>query len=186
MPYCQKCGTKIGEDDRFCSECGAALTEYRPTREEWRGPRDECFGEKGERDHIGLISLGFAILIIGYIWYTHPGIFSDIRDLFVRLGEERVFKPSTMLINAFAVFLSLCGVSNFVVAGIRVAVRQPFRRPLGDILSGIFLILFSYFVSLYSQGLLIWQTVIFLLLLFGALLIIIYATIRYAIEKIYT
>ncbi len=27
MPYCPNCGSEVGEDDRFCSECGASLKE---------------------------------------------------------------------------------------------------------------------------------------------------------------
>lgn len=144
MPYCKKCGTEYIEGAEFCTKCGASVVEG------WRPPREECFGErKGERDYLGLVSFGIFLLIVGYILSTNPWVLSDIRTLFEKLVKG-VFEPSTRLVYVFALFLGLMGVSNFVVAGIRVAYRQPWRRPLKDILSGVGVISFAYFVYLYG------------------------------------
>ncbi|MFQ5711277.1 MAG: zinc-ribbon domain-containing protein [Candidatus Geothermarchaeales archaeon] len=75
MPYCEKRGAQIGEGDRFCSKCGASLAGCRLAREEeWRVPWEACFGRRGERDHIGLVSFGLFLLVVGYVWYTFERI----------------------------------------------------------------------------------------------------------------
>ncbi len=184
MPHCDKCGAEIGEGEKFCSKCGAYLVERRRIREERRGPREECFGRREEGDNVGLISFGIFLLIFGFVWYMYPEILSDIKDLFVRLTEEQVFEPSTSLIKAFTLLLGLLGVSNFAVAGLRVALKQPLRRPLSDVLSGVFLISFAYLVSLYGKDVLTLEVVLLLVLLTAGLLVIGYGVIKYIIKKI--
>ena len=184
MPYCEKCGAEIREGDRFCSKCGASLVGYIPAREEWRFPREECFGRREGRDHVGLVSFGIFLLILGYVWYTYPGIISDIKDLFVRLAEEQVFEPSTSLVKAFTLFLGLTGISNFAIASLRVALKQPWRRPLSDVLTGVCLILFAYFVSLYGEGVLTWQAVLLLFLVVAGLLITAYGIVKHILKRI--
>ncbi|MCP8316792.1 MAG: zinc-ribbon domain-containing protein, partial [archaeon] len=66
MPYCKKCGTEYVEGAKYCTKCGA------PIAEEWRFPREECFGErKAERDYLGLVSFGIFLLIVGYIFLAN-------------------------------------------------------------------------------------------------------------------
>ncbi|MCP8304306.1 MAG: zinc-ribbon domain-containing protein [archaeon] len=181
MPYCKNCGAEYSEGARFCPKCGAPVAGYE--REEWKGPRDECFGERrGKRDYLGLVSFGIFLLIVGYIFFTNPWIPSDFFIWIENLGKG-VFKPSIGLINVFALFLALIGVSNFIIAGIRVALRQPWRRPLSGTLTGVGLLLFAYFVNLYGQDLLTWQVALVLGIVVIGVLVIVYGVIVSYIKR---
>ena len=175
MPYCKKCGAEYSEGSKFCSKCGTSLTEYK--REEWRKPREECFGEsRAERDYLGLISFGIFLIIIAYIFITNPWIPSDFFDWTDKLGQG-IFQPSERLIFVFAFFLGLIGVSNFIIATVRFALKQPWRKPLSDILGGVGLLSFAYFINLYGQGLLSWQLALVQSIIVVGLLVIIYGVI---------
>ncbi|MCP8313965.1 MAG: zinc-ribbon domain-containing protein [archaeon] len=171
MPYCKKCGAEYVEGAKYCIKCGA------PVSEEWRFPREECFGEKREeRDFLGLVSFGFFLLIVGYIFLANQWIPSEIQALFEELGKG-AFVPSSQLRYVFALFLGLIGVSNFFMAGIRVAFRQSWRRPLRDALSGVGLISIAYLVYLNSQRLMTWQIVVVLGIVIVGILVILYGII---------
>ncbi|NWG08990.1 MAG: zinc-ribbon domain-containing protein [Nitrososphaerales archaeon] len=171
MPYCKKCGIEYVEGARYCTKCGTPI-------EGWRPPREECFGERREeRDHLGLVSFGIFLLIVGYILITNPWIPSDVQSLFENLGKGVFEPPSKQLRYIFALFLGLIGVSNFAMAGIRAIFRQPWRKPLGDMLPGVGLISFAYLVYLNSKGLMTWQIVLVLGVIIIGMLIILYGII---------
>jgi hypothetical protein len=171
MPYCKKCGTECVEGASYCTKCGA------PT-EEWKPPREECFGEeKEERDHLGLVPFGIFLLIVGYILITNPWISSYVQSLFENLGKGIFEPPPKQLRYIFALFLGLIGVSNFAMAGIRAIFGQPWRKPLGDVLLGVGLLSFAYLVYLNSQGLMTWQIVLVLGVIVIGILIISYGII---------
>ena len=175
MPYCKKCGVEYSEGEKFCRNCGVPLAEY--MREKTRVPRDECFGERRvERDYLGVVSFGFFLIIVAYIFFTNPWIPSDVFDWIEKLGQG-LFDPSTRLIFIFALFLGLIGLSNFILAGIRIALRQSWRRPLKDILGGFGLLLFAYLINLYGQGFLTWQIALVLGIVVIGLLVITYGVI---------
>lgn len=84
----------------------------------WKPPREECFGERrAERDYLGLVSFGFFLLIVGYIFSTNTWILSEFQAFFESLGEGVFVPPSSQLRYVFALFLGLIGVSDFVMAG---------------------------------------------------------------------
>ncbi len=180
MPYCRKCGTELSEGVEFCPKCGTPIVKYR--REELKPPREECFGERRERDYLGLVSFGIFLLIVGYIFITNQWIPSHFFNWIENLGKGD-FKPSIELINVFVLFLVLIGISNFIIAGMRVALRQPWRRPLSDTLAGVGLLSFAYFINLYGQGLLTWQIALVSGIVVIGVLVIIYGVIRYYIKS---
>lgn len=183
MPYCEKCGAEVGEKDKYCTKCGASITRFGPVRVSWRPPRDECFGEREEeRDIFGWIAFGMFLLIVAIMIYVYPWIFSDVQILFQGLGEG-AFQPSTRLVNAFAVFIGLLAVSNFIEAGLRALSGQQLRRLLRNVLGGTFLVIFAYFVYLYGQKLLTWQIVGLLFFVTLALIVILYGIISERTRK---
>ncbi len=178
MPYCKKCGTEYVEGAKYCTKCGAT------TEEVWKPPREECFGEKrGERDYLGLVTFGILLLIIGYVLVANPWIPTYIIQWFEKLGQGTPESPSRELRYVFALFLGLIGASNFAIAGIRVALRQPWRRPLGDTMSGVGLISIAYLIYLNSQGLMTWQMVLVLGIIIVGILVISYGIIVFSFLK---
>ncbi len=119
-----------------------------------------------------LISFGGLLVIIGFTFYFYPTIPSQIRVLFERLSEGRVFRPLDypILWKAASLFLTSLGILSFVIAGMRVAVKEPWQKTLHDASSGIALVFLGYLVSLYGQGVLSGQMLwpIFLIMV-GAL-----------------
>lgn len=97
--------------------------------------------------------------------------------LFESLGEGVFVPPSSQLRYVFALFLGLIGVSDFVMAGIRVVLRQSWRRPLQDVLSGVGVISIAYLVYLNSQRLMTWQMVVVLAIVTVGILVIVYGII---------
>lgn len=81
MVECRNCGAEAKEDDRFCPQCGADLTqkaeevEYGPRYGE---QREACFGPRGSGGGMwGAISGGIFIIGLGVLWYFDwwwPGI----------------------------------------------------------------------------------------------------------------
>jgi hypothetical protein len=101
MPYCRNCGTKIEEGVEFCPNCGTRVLEHR--REEWRGPRNECFGWGRGGEFWGIASIGVFLIGLAILWYFNlfwPGILFLIGIMivvggilsYVR-GGRRVKKP---------------------------------------------------------------------------------------------
>jgi hypothetical protein len=171
MPYCKRCGAEYQEGAKFCIKCGSSITE------EWKPPRDECFGEKKqETDYIGLASFGIFLLIVAYLFLTNPLLGEDIVSFFTNLSDAK-FLPSGRLIDIFTLFLILIGAWSFVEAGIRAAIKQPFRKSLSGVFTGVAFIIFAYLVSRYSQGTLDWQIALVLEIIIIGILIILYGII---------
>ena len=85
------------------------------------------------------------------------------------------FLPSGRLIDVFTLFLILIGAWSFVEAGIRAAIKQPFRKSLSSVFAGVAFITFAYLVNRYSQGVLDWQIVLVLeIIIIGILIIFLY------------
>jgi len=171
MPYCRKCGAEYQEGAKFCTKCSSSITE------EWRPPRDECFGEKKqETDYIGLVSFGIFLLVVAYLFLTNPWLGEEIVSFFTNLFDGK-FLPSGELIYVFTLFLILIGASSFVTAGIRAAIKQPFKKSLSDVFGGVAFITFAYLVNRYNQGVLDWQIALVIEIIIIGILIILYGII---------
>jgi hypothetical protein len=184
MALCPKCGAKIKEDDKFCPHCGeplAAKTSEQPMKESYARERDICFGG-GERrpDHLGFVSFGIFLLIVGVIFVANPNMVSDFRLWIERLASEKALsRPPQGLITSATLFFGLIGLSDFFMVGIRLMTVRAGRRALSDVLSGIALLSFSYLISLYGGHALTWQMVLAIEAIVCGLLIILYSAIRY-------
>lgn len=68
MKYCVNCGKEVDENQMFCANCGAKITNYSngyyTKREEYNKQQFETTGEK-----IGYGILAFLIPLVGFILY---------------------------------------------------------------------------------------------------------------------
>lgn len=84
MAKCPYCDAEVAEDAKFCSKCGANLTEERPVvpspppRRRQRDRREACFGPPGSGTGLwGAISGGVFLIGLVVLWYYDlwwPGI----------------------------------------------------------------------------------------------------------------
>jgi hypothetical protein len=186
MATCPECGAEVKEDDIYCTSCGASLTAekkvLRPEEKRAR-ERDACFGER-EADYSGLFSFGFLIIIVGVVFTLNPGVFSDFGSWIESMASQgSLVRPPEGLITSAWVFFGLTGVSNFVMAGVRLAVYGSARRAMSDALSGVALILFAYLISLYGSRSIGWQTVLAIEAVAVGSLVVLYSVVRYAVLK---
>ena len=115
-------------------------------------------------------------MIVAYLFLTNPLLWEDITSFFTNLFDAK-FQPSGRLIDVFTLFLILIGAWSFVEAGIRAAIKQPFRKSLSGVFAGVAFITFAYLVNRYSQGVLDWQIVLVLEIIIIGILIILYGII---------
>jgi len=180
MPTCPKCGADIEKDDEFCRSCGTRLAA-----ESYAQEREVCFGEgERRRDYSGLVSFGIFLLIVGIIFLANPNAVSDFRLWIEKLTTEKTLsRPPQGLIDTAALFFGLIGLSDFFLAGVRFMAHQRLRRVLLDILSGIALVLFSYFIYLYGRHTLTWQMALATEAVTVGLLVILYSVLCYLFPK---
>lgn len=189
MPTCPKCGTETEKDDEFCRFCGTRLvaeTSEPLEKETSVQEREVCFGE-GERrkDYSGLVSFGIFLLIVGVVFLANPNVISNFSSWVEQMTTaKKLSRPTQGLIDSATLFFGLIGLSNFFLAGVRFMVHQRLRRVLTDILSGVALALFSYFIYLYGSHVIAWQMVLAAEAVTVGLLVILYSVLRYLFPKI--
>jgi len=88
-----------------------------------------------------------------------------------------LLRPSQGLITSATLFFGLIGVSNFVVAGVRLMLDKTARRAFSDTLSGIALVIFSYLIHLYGSHAVTWQMVLAIEIVAIGLLVILYGIV---------
>jgi hypothetical protein len=187
MPTCPKCGAEIEKDAEFCRSCGTRLTETSqpPEKESSAREREVCFGE-GERrvDYSGLVSFGVFLLIVGIIFLANPTLISEFSTWVKKLSTDKaISRPPLELINSAALFFSLIGISDFFLAAVRFGAHQRLRRVFVSILSGVALVLFSYFIYLYGGHAITWQMVLAAEAVTCGFLVILYSVLRYLFPK---
>ena len=80
MPFCQKCGAELSEDENFCPSCGTAVGVERIARPRpsYSREKEACFGPKGSGGGLwGAISGGVFLIGLAVLWYFDlwwPGI----------------------------------------------------------------------------------------------------------------
>jgi uncharacterized membrane protein HdeD (DUF308 family) len=139
--------------------------------------------EKGEK-FSGLVSFGVFLLIVGIIFLANPTLISDFSSWAKKLSTDKtISRPPLALINSAALFFGSIGISDFFLAGVRFVAHQRLRRVLTEILSGIALVLFSYFIYLYGGHALTWQMTLAAEAVTCGFLIILYSVLRYLFPK---
>jgi hypothetical protein len=181
MPICPKCGAETEKSDEFCHSCGTRLTSGTSESPE----REACFGE-GERrgDYSGLVSFGIFLLIVGIIFLANPYLISDFSSWTEQMTTQKtLLRPPRGLIDSAALFFFSIGISDFFLAGVRFLGKQRLRRVLRDILSGVALVLFSYFICLYGAHTLSWQMTLAAEAVTCGFFVILYSVLRYLFPK---
>jgi len=176
MVNCPKCGALVKEGDRFCPYCGTPLAASGRLYRE----REVCFEGERRRDYSGLVSFGIFLLAVGVVFIVNPRVISEFSSWVRQLANEKILmRPPQGLIVVATVFFCLTGLSNFLVAGIRLFTYGTRRRVFSDVLSGIALASFSYLIYLYGKYAITWQMVLAIEVIVCGLLIILYSVIRY-------
>jgi len=96
---------------------------------------------------------------------------------------KKLSRPTQDLIDSATLFFGLIGLSDFFLAGVRFMAHQRLRRVLTDILFGVALAFFSYFIYLYGTGAFAWQIVLAAEAVTVGLLVILYSVLRYLFPK---
>lgn len=184
MSHCPKCGREVSEGDRFCPYCGVSLApevnEILRHKQRYTREREVCFGARErEKDHLGLVSFGMFLLIVGFVFLSNPHIIDDVLLWFDQLIRNQVLtRPPKRLITSAVLFFGLIGLSNFLTAGIRLMIGENRRRILADTLSGVGLVSFAYLINLYVGYVLTWRMVLAIEAVVCGLLVILYGVVR--------
>ena len=64
MPFCEKCGNEVNEDDEFCPQCNAVLKPAHSRRDYRRSEKNEK-GEKNEDDPNNRMYGGLVLVWLG-------------------------------------------------------------------------------------------------------------------------
>ncbi len=162
---CPTCGTENREPSRVCFFCGAVLPEE-PTATgpaavappsappmmspAWQpGPRP--LGRDRSPDFVGLFGLAFFLLIIGIVFYLNQDLLTQLRNWGDQILKGRLlFRPPEGVLTSAAVFWSLIGVANFIIAGLRWWIRRSKIQTLGSTLTGIGSVSLGYLLYRYS------------------------------------
>ena len=165
---CAVCGTTNSDDLRFCVYCGASLPGVpmdvsepgiaapvaepepeieapRVTMNEPRPPRRQ------RRDFVGLVGLGFFLLILGVLFYMNQNLVTDLRVWWDQLVAGQILvRPPEGVITSGVVFWGLIGVTKIILAPARWVVRRTKIHTLGAVLGGIGTIAFAYLLTRYA------------------------------------
>ena len=159
MPACGRCGADNKPEAKFCAFCAAPMVAppapppapMPPPPPPWS--QDECFGTRErEPSFPGALSFAFFLIIVGVVFLANPNIFTN----FQAWGENMVNvkyipRPPEALIWSGVLFFAAAGVSDFVTAALRYSMKGRRRKVLGDVFTGIALIVFAWLTSLRSS-----------------------------------
>ncbi|MFQ5871565.1 MAG: hypothetical protein ACE5IB_05360 [Candidatus Geothermarchaeales archaeon] len=132
---------------------------------------------------IDTIAFGGILMIVGYIWFTHPRVFSDLWETFMRLVEDQVLQPSQALVVAAYTFLFLVAVRNVLLGAMRAAGGQSNRSVLREFFRAVAYVGIGYFIFQYSGEVLTGSLLVLYSFLTAGILVVIYGAMAYAVEK---
>lgn len=132
---------------------------------------------------IDTVSFGGFLVIIGYIWSTHPEIFSDLWEAFERLVEDQVFSPSETLVVAAYTFLFLVAVRNVLLGAMRAAAAQSGRRILREFFAAVAYAGIGYYLFQFSDGALTEAVLVLYSFVTAGILVVIFGALAYALER---
>ncbi len=144
MIRCPNCSLRNAEDARFCFSCGTPMAaDRRSAMEARRG---------ASKDSLDLVGLAFLLLIVGVVFIANPNLIGDASGWVGEMVEARVLmRPPDPFIGSAILFFALVGLSDFGVASLRFSVGRGRLRILADVLAGVGLLAFAYFLTLYAN-----------------------------------
>jgi len=133
-------------------------------------------------DVIGLLTLGFSLLLVGCIFAVTPNLIDRVSD-FLQNFEIRDVMPNwklpapksshPVLYTAIFQFCLTFAIFQVIVLGARLFLRDPFEKQAGTVSSIIFWFGASWIVSLLIAGAIEWFDFLGLLIAFiGASIVI--------------
>ena len=182
MPYCERCGAEVGEDQRFCPKCGASITTGVSRRSRDRRIRREddlCFGRESGRDPLDLLEFGLFLLVVGAVFLSNPDILTELIDwarLMADMGTP--IRPPAPLISGATLFFGLIGLSNLFTAVVRMLMDKVWRRILPDLLSGAGFLAFAYLITLYAKEAITFTNVLAIMVIIFGALVVLYTVLR--------
>lgn len=145
--------------------------------------------QKHETDKLGILSLGFFLILLGIMWMITPNIADHIRAFFSpenwHLAEvsQNILFPEPdynhpVLYNVASYFCLAFGVFQVIILGIRVALRDDLDK-IGGTLSGtIFWIGMGYFFGMLASNAVGWFGLLAGFVIFVGISIIIQSMFR--------
>lgn len=139
-------------------------------------------------DVLGIVTLGFFIILIGIIFTVTPGLFDKISD-FVRdfeLGDEtKWYIPApanlddhTALYNAIFQFCLGFAIFQVFIAAARLLLKDPIDKTAGSISNMVFWFGASWVVNLLKTGTVEWFVFLGWLIMFIGVAIVIKSAIE--------
>ena len=182
MPYCERCGAEVGEDQRYCPECGASTATGVSRRRRDRRIRREddlCFGRESGRDPLDLLEFGLFLLVVGAVFLSNPSIPAELVDWVTLMADlSEPIRPQASLISSATLFFALVGLSNLFTAVVRVMMDKVWRRILSDLLAGVGTLAFAYLISLYAKEAITFANVIAIEAIVFGISVVLYAVLR--------
>ncbi len=182
MPYCEKCGAELSEDQRHCPKCGAPVSESFPRRRRGRRRRrddDLCFGRESDRDPLDLLEFGLFLLVVGAVFLSNPSVPAGLVDWVTLMADlSAPIRPPASLISSATLFFGLIGLSNLFTAVVRVLMDKVWRRILPDLLAGAGFLALAYLVSLYAKEAITFTNVIAVEAIVFGVSVVLYAVLR--------
>lgn len=145
---------------------------------------EDCFGAGRRKDYLGFVGFGIFVLVVGIVFVLNPLLTSEFGFWIEQMTTaQELVRPPQGLIASAIVFFGLIGVSDFFVAGVRVWVEKSGRRALGDVLTGVAILLFAYLISLYESYSIAGLMVLGTEAIAVGLLIVLYSIVKVAFRK---
>jgi hypothetical protein len=179
MPYCQKCGTDVGTEMKFCPKCGASqkVPVQPPTS------REPIKGVK-ESNVLNAISVGAILIILAVTYLRYPIDASIISDYFESMVSQGMFiKPPAILFDLGIFFLSALGVWTIALSGLRVIIQKTVRSAITDLLGGLFCFFTAFLISNYANDVLTERITLAFIVITLGFLVILNVIIRFAFSK---
>jgi hypothetical protein len=178
MIYCVTCGAKNEDEAKICVSCGRPLVYSGRLDKNVSQPREMCFqGRHEKRDHIGLISFGTFLLLVGIFFTFIPNLASQIESFFqdwqlVQVAENIYFPaPSSShpsLYFATAEFCIVFGIAQIILLSLEFIQHLPIHRKAETAAGIVFWLGAGNLVYMLSAGSIPWfQFWIVLLILLG-------------------
>ncbi|MEM4201591.1 MAG: hypothetical protein QW786_00055 [Candidatus Hadarchaeum sp.] len=130
---------------------------------------------RGKPDIIGLLSLGFFLVLLGAIFSTNPDlhvkVYAFLKDL--RLQEiypgVKFFAPRSSYLEVYTAAFHFClalAVFNVLMLGLRFVLREPWGRKAGTASSILFWSGAAFSFNWLIGGLIDWFTFLGIILIF--------------------
>jgi len=118
-------------------------------------------------DWLGLLSLGFFLMLFGAIWITTPNLTEEVRTFFtpenwrlMNVTENITFpepeRNYPIVYTAAMQFCFIFGVFHIVIFALRFAIHEPLDKKGGTISGAVFWLSAGFFLSMLANKTISW------------------------------